>query len=133
MPKRVIYFVDDSKDHTAYRLEQVMPHFPEAEAHCFEDVYTAFKSEYARPDVVVVDISAVGFIAQIHHAYGPICNLMDRFSGALLVIDSAVGARAAENVKDDILERLPNLVVEIVDWSDSTPFKSLVEILQRHL
>ena len=77
-------------------------------------------------DVLIVDISAVANLWQIDHAYHSICSFIAKHPGATVIINTAIAH--PDDVKDDILEQMPEAHVLVCDWATGDLEKHLANL-----
>lgn len=128
--KTVVWLINDCAGTAHYETLDIKEAMPGASVRRFESVFDT-RGEVKGPDVVVIDISAVGSImGGPHNCYSPICTLHAKFPGSVIVINSAVSSYFAQDVAELVKERCPDAVVRLVDWTKGEPSESFKKILR---
>jgi hypothetical protein len=105
------WIVDDEEYGRNAFKDDVLEIFPDARVCVGEDLFEVKDSP--TPDYLIIDISAVAPIGNSHHAYSPICNIIEAHPGVTVVIASAVGRNYALDVEEDIKRVKPDAMVVI--------------------
>lgn len=125
------WLINDDPTVAEFESEDIREAVDGAVCKIFPDAMTASKAT-GSPDVIVVDISAVGsLMGGPQYAYGPICSIYERHPGASFIINSAVGTGYAEDVVDLVKGRCPEINIHVVtlSYKSKESFKSLLRSL----
>lgn len=104
---------DDHYDAEAIK-EIVFEQCPDAVIRIFQSIFDTGRA--GSVDLVIIDISSVCPITLLHTAYSPICTLLDLHPGVSVIIASAISKNAAEDVRTDILEHIPDANIRIAGF-----------------
>ena len=116
-----ICFVDDDKDNRRHWLE-----WSEHNGYSAKAFDTAFEANDHNADCYIFDVSAVSPMMVGHHAYAPICRLMQDHPGAEIIIGSCMSRNAVEDVLDDV-ERVAGRRPRFFDASEG--FRGLETVM----
>jgi hypothetical protein len=126
----LIWLINDDEGAAHYEREDILDIYPGATVKVFDDALSAWKAT-GSPEIIVIDISAVGSImGGPHQAYSPICNVAGKHPGATIIINSAVSKDFSEEVRDLVKERCPDSVVEVVDRAHRDSGEAFKRILE---
>ena len=123
------WIIDDNESAQDALREVIEDFFPDARVECFEYPHATIHSPSV--DVILIDISAVVPIMMSHTAYSAICTLLAKHPGATVVICSAVSFNASQDVRDDVLEQMPEADVRIAAFPQRETLPEILEQIKR--
>lgn len=110
----IVWIINDDDYDTNAIKEIVEEQCPGAVIRVFQNLFDTGRA--GSVDLVIIDISSVCPIMSLHSAYSPICTLLDRHPGVPVVIASAISKNAAEDIRTDILEHVPDANIRIAGF-----------------
>ena len=106
------WFIDDDPENR----EQFERLYPGCSA--FEGPYEAMTEGQGNPDVIAIDLSSCGTLTETHSAYAPICSLIERYPGALLLVMSGLTIGYSRDVVADVLRIMPDADIRAIGLHD---------------
>ncbi len=119
--KPMTFIISDDDEYCRKRhSEDIREHFPEANIVSFSD-FMDVRDYAGSVDFLIIDMSSIApIMSGPEFVYSPICSFIEQHPGAEIVICSAVAKCYSEDVKDRVVEIMPEASVSILPFMDET-------------